>query len=247
MARIFVVEDNEGLRDTIVSYLRLEEHDVVPFARLAGLEDALRMQQPDLLILDVMLPDGDGFLFARKLRGFCSAPIVFLTARTSESDRITGFEVGGDDYVVKPFSNKELMLRVRALLRRSATAAAAPGGTDGARRWLLRSDGREHRLELNQAGHLCSHDEESILLTAAEWKILSYLAENPAIVVSRERLLGVCLDYVAEGSERTIDTHIKNIRIKLGRAPWIDTVRGFGYRFTGSQAGDTGKRDSANA
>ncbi len=232
MARIFVVEDNEGLRDTIVSYLQLEEHEVLPFARLAGLEDAARMRRPDLLILDVMLPDGDGFLFARKLRSFCAAPIIFLTARTSESDRITGFEVGGDDYVVKPFSNKELMLRVRALLRRAQTAAAAPAETE-LQRWSLQHDGHAHALELDQAGHLCRHNGKPVALTAAEWKILSHLAQNTSIVVSRERLLGVCLDYMAEGSERTIDTHIKNIRIKLAHVPWIDTVRGFGYRFTG--------------
>ena len=127
MARVFVVEDNEGLRETIGSYLKLEEHTVVGFGRLAGVEEALRMQRPDLLILDVMLPDGDGFLFARRIRGWCATPIVFLTARTAESDRITGFEVGGDDYVVKPFSNKELMLRVRALLRRSAAAGTQIG------------------------------------------------------------------------------------------------------------------------
>lgn len=238
MARIFVVEDNQGLRDTIVSYLRLEEHDVVPFGRIAGVEDAARMQQPDLLILDVMLPDGDGFHLARRLRRYCASPIVFLTARTTESDRITGFELGADDYVVKPFSNKELMLRVRALLRRSQTAAETVPAGRAALRWTLLHDGNEHQLELNEAGHLCRHDGSEISLTAAEWKILSYLAQNPSIVVSRERLLGVCLDYLAEGSERTIDTHIKNIRTKLGKSPWIDTVRGFGYRFSGRGGGD---------
>ena len=96
MARIFVIEDNEGLRTTICSYLELEEHDVYPFTRLSGVEDAVRMQRPDLLILDVMLPDGDGFLSARKIRRHSEVPIIFLTARSSESDWITGFEVGGD-------------------------------------------------------------------------------------------------------------------------------------------------------
>lgn len=235
MARVFVVEDNEGLRETIVSYLRLEQHEVVAFARLAGLKEAVRMQRPDVIILDVMLPDGDGFLFARTLRSFCSAPIIFLTARTAESDRITGFEVGGDDYVVKPFSNKELMLRVQAVLRRSQ---AATSDGDRPRHWRLRQDGSEHLLELYEAGHICRHDGVEVVLTAAEWKILNHLAENAAIVVSRERLLGVCLDYLAEGSERTIDTHIKNIRTKLGKTAWIDTVRGFGYRFVGREERD---------
>ncbi len=239
MARVFVVEDNEGLRETIVSYLRLEQHDVVAFARLSGLKEAVRMQPPDVIILDVMLPDGDGFLFARTLRVFSAAPIIFLTARTSESDRITGFEVGGDDYVVKPFSNKELMLRVQAVLRRSQATH-----TDSAalRRWRLEHNGAEHELELYEAGHMCRHNGAEVTLTAAEWKILNHLSENAAIVVSRERLLGVCLDYLAEGSERTIDTHIKNIRTKLGKVPWIDTVRGFGYRFVGRE-----EREKTNA
>ncbi len=235
MARVFVVEDNEGLRETIISYLKLEQHETVAFARLAGVEDAARMQAPDVIILDVMLPDGDGFLFARKLRTYCKAPIIFLTARTAESDRITGFEVGGDDYVVKPFSNKELMLRVEAVLRRSQVQPSPQANT---RRRRLQHNGSDHLLELDEQGHICRHDGEEVALTAAEWKILNYLAENPAIVISRERLLGVCLDYLAEGSERTIDTHVKNIRLKLGKTPWIDTVRGFGYRFAGREAAE---------
>ncbi|TVQ17827.1 MAG: DNA-binding response regulator [Spirochaetaceae bacterium] len=230
MANVFVVEDNDGLRETIASYLGLDEHTVSCFARLAGVEDAVRMQQPDLMILDVMLPDGDGFAFARRLRRHSRVPIVFLTARTSESDRITGFEVGGDDYVVKPFSNKELMLRVRALLRRTAHAADDNPALAGA--WVIDADGG-HELELDIDRHQVRHDGAAVTVTAAEWKILGYLTDNAGIVVSRERLLGVCLDYLADGSERTIDTHIKNIRIKLGKVPWVETVRGFGYRFIG--------------
>ncbi len=232
MARIFVVEDNEGLRETIASYLRLEDHEVVAFSCLAGVEDAVRMQQPDLMILDVMLPDGDGFLLGRKLRTWSQMPIVFLSARTAESDRITGFEVGGDDYVVKPFSNKELMLRVGAVLRRTQKSFSAP---DAVMRWILNHDGQDHALELQVAGHRCRHDDRAVNFTAAEWKILNHLAENAGIVVSRDRLLGACLDYLAEGSERTIDTHIKNIRLKLDKLPWIETVRGFGYRFAGAE------------
>lgn len=235
MARIFVVEDNDGLRDTIVSYLQLDQHEVTAFPRLSGVQDAVRMQRPDLLILDVMLPDGDGFLFARTLRTTASVPIIFLTARTSESDRITGFEVGGDDYVVKPFSNRELMLRVQAVLRRLQAGRGSDTSRPAARRWVLPQNRRRHTLELHQAGHFCRHDGTEITLTAAEWKILSHLAQNASVVISRDRLLGVCLDYLAEGSERTIDTHIKNIRGKLGKVPWIDTVRGFGYRFTGKE------------
>ena len=260
MARVFVVEDNEGLRKTVSSYLRLEEHEVVEFPRLAGLEEAVRMQAPDLIILDIMLPDGDAFPVARRLRAHSPVPIIFLTARTAESDRITGFEVGADDYVVKPFSNKELMLRVRALLWRAKVAGSPE--TPAFRRWELANGdvthsgpgalhgsraasdqgawdanrGATHVLEVDEEAHRCLHDGRDVTFTAAEWKILMHLADNAPAVISRERLLGVCLDYLAEGSERTIDTHVKNIRMKLDRLPWIDTVRGYGYRFTGVAA-----------
>lgn len=225
MATILVVEDNEQIREAVSSYLRLDDHEVIEFGRLHGVEEAVRMKDPDLLILDVMLPDGDGFQLARRLRASRSVPILFLTARSSESDRITGFEVGGDDYVVKPFSPRELALRVRSILRRSAQAQERPSTVD----WRLGG----HTLAMDQTGHRAAVDGREILLTAAEWEILRLLAGNPEVVFSRERILGSSLDYVAEGSERTVDTHIKNIRSKLGDPGWIQTVRGYGYRFTG--------------
>ena len=227
MARIFVVEDNDSLREAVCSYLRLNDHEIVEFARLGGVLEAVDTRPPDLIVLDVMLPDGDGFLLARKIRRSHGVPIIFLTAKATESDRITGFELGADDYVVKPFSPRELSLRVEAVLRRSGRAAAEEVRTG---RWSL----GEHVLELDETSHRASVDEAEISLTVAEWKILSYLAARSGTVVGRERLLGESLDYlVAEGSERTVDTHIKNLRAKLGEADWIETVRGFGYRFSG--------------
>ncbi len=104
MARIFVVEDNTNLREAVVSYLELDGHETVEFERLRGVAEAVSMSEPDVVVLDVMLPDGNGFMLARRLRETSSVPILFLTARSSESDRITGFEIGGDDFVVKPFS-----------------------------------------------------------------------------------------------------------------------------------------------
>ena len=124
MARIFVVEDNESLREAVCSYLRLNDHEVVEFPRIGGVLEAIDTKPPDLIVLDVMLPDGDGFLLARKIRKDHVVPIIFLTAKATESDRITGFELGADDYVVKPFSPKELSLRVEAVLRRSGERAA---------------------------------------------------------------------------------------------------------------------------
>jgi len=228
MATVFVIEDNEALREAVCSYLRLNDHRIVEFGRIAGVLDALRTKAPDLIILDVMLPDGDGFLLARKIRSSHSVPIIFLTAKSSESDRITGFELGADDYVVKPFSPKELSLRVEAVLRRSGGSATK---SVAVMRWNL----NEHTLEVDEEAHRTLLDGRELRLTAAEWKILSYLAAKAGTVVGRERLLGQSLDYlVAEGSERTVDTHIKNLRAKLGDAGWIETVRGFGYRFSGA-------------
>jgi DNA-binding response OmpR family regulator len=226
MAEIIIVEDNESIREAVSSYLRLDGHGVREFGRLQGVLEAVRMRSPDLLILDVMLPDGDGFQLAKRIRDRSQVPILFLTARTSESDRITGFEIGGDDYVVKPFSPKELALRVQSILRRARVNAPAE---DASAAWTL---GKE-LLAMDSLSHRVSVNGKEITLTAAEWKILAYLGANPGIVVSRERILGECLDYMAEGSERTVDTHVKNIRIKLDNPDFIETVRGFGYRFTG--------------
>jgi len=226
MAKIFILEDNEPLREAIASYLSLEDHEVAEFGKIAGFEEALRIQNPDLLILDVMLPDGNGFKLARKIRQYSQIPILFLTAKTSESDRITGFEIGGDDYIVKPFSNKEVVLRVQAILKRSAGTSEKPEQQKAWRKNgdLLKIENESHRVFLNQ---------KEISLTAAEWKILEYLAQRTGMVVNRTMLLGECLDYSAEGSERTIDTHIKNLRNKMGTTEWIETVRSFGYRFSG--------------
>lgn len=242
MARVFIVEDNEGLREAVVSYLELEEHHPVSFNRFAGVEQAAAMQQPDLLILDVMLPDGDGFRFARTFRRKFDIPIIFLTARTAESDRITGLELGAYDYVVKPFSMKELMLRVNNVLARSAGAAGKVGidrshaSIPGTRNWSL----AEHTLMLEDAAHRVTVDGIPRELTAAEWRVLGLLAHNEGIVLSRNRILGSALDYISDASARTVDTHVKNIRAKLGYREWIETVRGFGYRFAGSRSDEEG-------
>ncbi len=227
MARIFLVEDNDSLREAINSYLKLNDHEVSEFPRGSGVIEALDTKAPDLIILDVMLPDANRFQLAKTIRKDHDVPIVFLTAKTAESDRITGFEVGGDDYVVKPFSPKELVLRVEAILKRSRKEAME---TVPVEEWMYGN----HTLSMDSSAHRVLVDGKEISLTPAEWKILEYFANHPAIVVERNRLLGESLDYfMAEGSERTIDTHVKNLRAKLMDSGWIETVRGFGYRFSG--------------
>jgi len=226
MVKIIVVEDNQSIREAVTSYLKLEDFEVYEFDRLHGVLQALEMQQPDLIILDVMLPDGNGFEFAKKIRARSTIPILFLTAKTAESDRITGFEIGADDYMVKPFSPKELTLRVKAILHRVQSGIQA--GKERAE-WTL----NETTLIIDADTHKVQLGGREIQLTAAEWKILHFLASNTGMVFSRARILGECLDYLAEGSERTVDTHVKNIRAKFGAPGWVETVRGFGYRFSG--------------
>lgn len=117
MAKFFFIEDNKAIREAVTSYLQIEIHEVTEFDKLTGVMEALAVQDPDLVILDVMLPAGNGFKLAREIRKKSDIPIIFLTAKTSETDRITGFKVGGDDYMIKPFSPRELVLRVKAILK----------------------------------------------------------------------------------------------------------------------------------
>ncbi len=225
MAHIFVVEDNESIREAVTGYLQLADHTVSGFGDLTSAKASLEERKPDLILLDVMLPDGDGFIFAKELLSSQSIPIIFMSARESESDRITGFEIGADDYIVKPFSPKELVLRVAAVLKRTA----GPSVKASSRSWIL--DGQ--KLTTDENSHKASLDDTALKLTAAEWKILLYLSSNGGAVVTREQILDRCLEYSFEGYDRTVDTHIKNLRSKLGQPTWIETVRGYGYRFAG--------------
>jgi len=225
MAHIFVVEDSEATVETVTGYLQLADHEVSSFESIGSVREALKHSKPDLILLDVVLPDGDGFLFTKEFLSKEQIPIIFMSVRESESDRITGFEVGADDYIVKPFSPKELVLRVAAVLKRSS----GKSNSKVKRIWALRG----HRLTADEESHKVDVDGEPLKLTAAEWKILLYLTSNDGAVVSREQILDRCLEYSFEGYDRTVDTHVKNLRAKLGSPEWIETVRGYGYRFAG--------------
>lgn len=225
MESIFIVEDNGSIREAVAGYLKLADYDVTQFEGITGLKEAVMENSPDLVILDVMLPDGDGFIFAKEMRQYSRTPIIFLSARESESDRITGFEIGADDYIVKPFSSKELVLRVAAVLRRASKGPMDTVGTI----WNLGND----ELDFDEGSHRALINGEELKLTAAEWKILVFLSSSGNSVISREKILDQCLEYSFDGYDRTVDTHIKNLRAKLGRPDWIETVRGYGYRFVG--------------
>lgn len=221
--KILVVEDHEDTRDLLEYNLSSSGFEV----RLAADgHDGLAMAQefaPDLVILDLMLPGMDGLEICRRLKKnpkTAGTPVIMLTAKGEEVDRIVGLELGADDYVVKPFSPRELTLRIRAVLRRSVS------GPEGERVWAqegLRVDFDAHNLDV---------DGEPTPLTATEFKLLSELINGRGKVQTRDHLLDTVWDTHFEGYSRTVDTHIRRLRQKLGKyADWIETVRGVGYRF----------------
>lgn len=230
MPRVLIVEDNQLIREAVAGYFKMDDYEVVDFPGVQGVMESLDFSAPDLIILDILLEDGNGITLAKKIRARgIETPILFLSARDDESHRIMGFEAGGDDYVIKPFSPKELLLRAKALLKRSG--AGIPEAETMQRCWT----NGDQTLLIDSAAHRVLLNGEEIKLTGAEWKILTFLADKEDIVVSREQILGECLNYYFEGSDKTVNTHMANLRSKLGSGEWVETVRGFGYRFTGKK------------
>ena len=229
MKQIYIIEDHKAISVGVAQYLRISGFGSQTFADLASARKALEAQTPDLIIQDVMLPDGDGFEFIKELKKTQDIPVIFMTAKITESDRITGFEIGADDYITKPFSPRELVLRVQALFRR------LDGNEKGAKNVpMIEYWAGDACMVYDAHKHQVSIDGESIYFTAAEWRILECLIEACPQLVTRSSILEKCFDYSFESYERIVDTHIKNIRAKLGiKNPWIETVRGFGYPFIG--------------
>ncbi len=223
MPRILVIEDEPGLQQVLDYNLRREGHEVLLApSGTEGLRIA-REKRPDLVLLDWMLPDRSGTEVCRLLKSTRSTsgiPVVFVTARTDEVDRIVGFEVGAADYIVKPFSIRELVLRVQAVLRRSRdTAAPVRTVVFGC-------------LSLDEGAHRIWIDDGEIELTLIEWKLLLALYENRDRVQTRGALLDGVWGMDVSVTTRTVDTHVKRLRDKLQRAgEYIETVRGIGYRF----------------
>lgn len=230
MKTIYVVEDHDVIRSGVIQYLSLSGYDARGFATVAEAREAFSSALPDLLVEDVMLPDGDGFSFVKEVKARKpDLPVIFLTARVDESDRILGFELGADDYITKPFSPKELVLRIQALFRRIDDSVSHSGSV------MAYSEG-DNQMMIDDNEHVLTINGNPISLTAAEWRIVFYLASNAPNLITRAQILEECFDYSFESYERVVDTHIKNIRAKLRPGSWIDTVRGYGYRFSGKKA-----------
>jgi len=224
--RILIVEDEQDLADTLSYNLEKEGYqtDVVHSGKEA-IESVTTGLVPDLVLLDLMLPDISGIEVCRQLKmneKTRAVPVLMLTAKGEEIDRVVGFEVGADDYVVKPFSVRELLLRVRAIRRRSIPATAA-AETDE----LVIG-----RLRMDASGHRTWVDGGEIVLTALEFKLLQTFASRRGRVQTREMLLSDVWGITADVTTRTVDTHVKRLRQKLGVAgDYIETLRGVGYRF----------------
>lgn len=230
MKLIYIVEDHEVIRNGVVQYLTLYGYDAKGAGTLQEARELFAKGAPDMLIQDVMLPDGDGFLFVKEIKEkYSKLPVIFLTARQDVSDKIMGFELGADDYITKPFDAKELVLRVQALFRRVDDTSSV---TDN----VYSFKDEDNLLVIDDNEHVLTINGNNITLTAAEWRIVSYLSSNAPNLITRAQILEECFDYSFESYERVVDTHIKNIRAKLKPGTWIDTVRGYGYRFSGKKA-----------
>ncbi|HEY3885440.1 MAG TPA: response regulator transcription factor [Vicinamibacterales bacterium] len=221
MATILVVEDDKDIAELIALYLRRAGHRVETIATGAAVMPKATASTPDLIVLDLMLPGLDGLSVCRMLRGNAATaaiPIIMVTARGEEADRIAGLELGADDYVTKPFSPGELTARVAALLRRTKQAPAAGALTYGP----LTLDIDRHRVQMNGA---------DIRLTAKEFLLLEYLIQHRGRVLSRDLLLSDVWGYQYTGGTRTVDVHIRRLREKLPfLTDAIVTIKQFGYR-----------------
>ena len=212
---ILVVEDEDAIADPLVAGLRREGYDV---SRTATGEGALGASPADLVLLDLRLPDIDGLDVCRQLRERSRVPIIVLTARGEEADRVVGLELGADDYVVKPYGLRELIARIRAVTRRA-------GSFDGTVGPL-----RAGELEVDERARRATLAGRELELTPKEFELLAALARDPGAAISRQRLLAEVWQTSWYGSSKTIDVHVAALRRKLGDSGWIETVRGVGFR-----------------
>lgn len=234
MAKVLVVDDEPSLVSTIGYNLRREGHEVVTAADGARAVEVARREQPDLVVLDLMLPKMDGLEVCRQIRQspithLRNVPILMLTAKADEVDKVVGLEVGADDYVTKPFSMRELLARVKAMLRRTSMDADEPAVAAPVSLGPIEIDPGQRRV---------TRKGKDIALKPKEFELLTFLARHPGQVFSREQLLDKVWGYGYVGDNRTVDVHVRWLREKIERNPGkpvlLETVRGVGYRVRAS-------------
>lgn len=212
--KILVVEDDPGIFEVLEYSLKAAGHEVLSASR--GAEALEKAPQAECLILDVGLPDFDGFEVCRRLRKTSDVPVLFLTSRSDEIDRVVGLEIGGDDYLAKPFSTRELLARIKAIMRRLGRAPAAESGSPA--------------IHLDAEKHAVTCRGKPVDLSRLEFELLAVLLDQPGRVFTRDQLLDRAWPDGGCVTDRTVDAHIKSLRKKLPDPDLIETVRGVGYR-----------------
>lgn len=216
MATILIVDDEERIRDVVKEYCLLEKYNVLEASDGMEALDIIKDKQVDLIVLDIMMPKLDGLSTFKKIKEIKKIPTIILSARSEEYDKLVGFELGIDDYVTKPFSPKELMARIKVILKRQTNEDA-----------YVYQD-----LKIDYLGHAVYVENKELKLTPKEYDLLVYFVKNQNVALSREQLLNKIWDYDFYGEDRTVDTHIKMLRNNLGKyRNLIVTVRGMGYKF----------------
>ncbi|AVQ28439.1 DNA-binding response regulator [Fusobacterium ulcerans] len=217
MKKILIVEDEKEIRNILKVYLLTAGYEVT---ESADGEEAMKIfyEKPfDLVILDIMLPKKDGWSICREIKEYSSVPVIIITARDNENDEVFGFEIGADDYITKPFSNKVFLARVKTVLKNKTIVNNSNEIEVG-------------KLKINDVSHSVSKEGKNLDLAPKEYEILMYFIKNKNIALSREKMLTEIWGYGFVGNDRTIDVHIKNLRKKIG-GEYIKTIRSVGYKF----------------
>ena len=220
---IYYVEDDTSIRELVLYALKTAEFQVMGFENAASFYKRMKEQQPNLILLDIMLPDEDGVSILKKLKSRPDTeniPVIMMTAKSSEYDKVLGLDSGADDYITKPFGVMELISRVKAVIRRSDRSKGSAGE-------VLKIG----ELVLDEQKHEVYARGQEVSLTFKEFELLSYLMKNRGLVLSRDKILNTIWNYEYEGESRTVDVHIGSLRQKLGTCgDFIKTIRGIGYK-----------------
>lgn len=226
---IYILEDDASIRKLVTYTLNSQGMSAEGFERPSAFWQAMEKCRPELVLLDIMLPEEDGLSVLKKLRAreeTKKLPVLLLTAKGTEYDKVTGLDLGADDYVVKPFGMMELMARIRAVLRRGEPAGGGDGGY------------RVGSLYVDPRGHIVRDAQREVTLTLKEFQLLCLLLEQPGTVFTRDQLLNTIWGYEFDGASRTVDVHVRTLRQKLGSSgDVIETVRGVGYKIAGGREG----------